>query len=380
VFGAIVADELRRLIPELGPYILPPVGQALPLRSDARSPSAAVSWTRILEQPAAWYGSADAAAIADTVLLFQRRTGGWPKNTDMARRLESFEARQVEAAKADVDSTIDNGATTTQLRFLARVNTSAPAERFRDAFAAGLDYLFAAQYPNGGWPQFYPLRTDYSRHITFNDNAMTNVMTLLRDVADGRAMVAFVDAARKVRAKAAYDNGVAVILASQIRVGGRLTAWCAQVDAQTLEPRQARTYEHASISGSESVGIVRFLMAIERPSPAVITAVDAAVAWFRDVQLAGMRVVERADADVPGGRDRVVVLDPAAPPLWARFYEIGTNRPIFSGRDGVIRYRLAEIEVERRVNYSWLGPYAADLLANDYPDWKARVGSAGSRD
>jgi PelA/Pel-15E family pectate lyase len=121
-------------------------------------------------------------------------------------------------------------------------------------------------------------------------------------------------------------------------------------------------------------------MAIERPSPAVITAVDAAVAWFRDVQLAGMRVVERADADVPGGRDRVVVLDPAAPPLWARFYEIGTNRPIFSGRDGVIRYRLAEIEVERRVNYSWLGPYAADLLANDYPDWKARVGSAGSRD
>jgi PelA/Pel-15E family pectate lyase len=76
----------------------------------------------------------------------------------------------------------------------------------------------------------------------------------------------------------------------------------------------------------------------------------------------------------------VVVQDPAAPPLWARFYEIGTNRPIFSGRDGVVRYSLAEIELERRVNYSWLGPYAADLLAKDYPAWKARVGSAGSRD
>jgi PelA/Pel-15E family pectate lyase len=298
----------------------------------------------------------------------------------MARRLEPFEARQVEPAKADADSTIDNGATTTQLRFLARVFTAARADRFRVAFVAGLDFLFAAQYPNGGWPQFYPLRTDYSRHITFNDNAMTNAMTLLRDVADGRAPVAFVDEARKARAKMAYGKGVAVILASQITVEGRLTAWCAQVDAVTLAPRPARTYEHASISGSESVGIVRFLMAIDRPSPAVVAAVESAVAWFTDVQLAGMRVVDRADASVPCGRDRVVMQDPAAPPIWARFYEIGTNRPIFSGRDGIVRYSLAEVEVERRVNYSWLGPYAADLLAKDYPAWKARVGSAGGRD
>ena len=380
LFGAIVADELRRLVPELGPFIRPPAGQALPLRPEARSRSAGVSWTRILEQPAAWYGSAEAVATADTVLLFQRRSGGWPKNTDMARRLEAFEAKQVEAAKGDADSTIDNGATTTQLRFLARVSAEAPADRFRTAFTAGLDYLFAAQYPNGGWPQFYPLRTDYSRHITFNDNAMTNVLSLLREVADGRPPVAFVDAARRTRAKAAFEKGVGVILASQITVGGRLTAWCAQVDALTLEPRPARTYEHASISGSESVGIVRFLMAIERPSPAVVAAVESAVAWFREVQLAGMRVVERADSSVPGGMDRVVMEDPAAPPIWARFYEIGTNRPIFSGRDGVVRYRLAEIEAERRVNYSWLGPYAADMLAKEYPAWRARVGSAGGRD
>ncbi len=380
LFGAIVADELRRLIPELAPFIRPPAGQTVPLRPAARSASAGVNWTRILDQPDAWYGSAEATTIADTVLIFQRRSGGWPKNTDMARRLEPFEAKQVEAAKADADSTIDNGATTTQLRFLARVYTLTRAERFRGAFMAGLDYLLAAQYPNGGWPQFYPLRTDYSRHITFNDNAMTNVMALLREVTDGRAPVAFVDQARRARAKTAYDTGVAVILASQIRVGGRLTAWCAQVDAVTLEPQRARTYEHPSISGSESVGIVRFLMAIEHPSPAVITAVESAVAWFRDVQLAGMRVVERSDASVPGGTDRVVIQDPAAPPVWARFHEIGTNRPIFSGRDGVIRYSLAEIEVERRVNYSWLGPYAADLLAKDYPAWRARVGSAGGRD
>jgi PelA/Pel-15E family pectate lyase len=374
-FGAIVADEFRRLIPELGPYIRPPAGQALPLRPGAPSPGSAVSWTRVLSQPDAWYGSAAAVAIAENVLRFQRSSGGWPKNTDMARRLEPFEVAQVEAARRDPDSTIDNGATTTELRFLARVYSAVHEPRFRAAFLAGLDYLLSAQYPNGGWPQFYPLRTDYSRHITFNDNAMTNVLTLLGEIGEGRPAVAFVDTVRRGRAKAAHEKGIAVILAAQIRVNGRLTAWCAQVDAVTLEPRGARTYEHPSISGSESVGIVRFLMSIQRPSPAVVAAVEAAVEWFREAQLSGMRVEDRPDVSAPGGIDRVVVPDPLAPPIWARFYEIGTNRPIFSGRDGVVRYHLTEIELERRVNYSWLGGYATDLLARDYPAWKKRVGS-----
>ena len=47
-------------------------------------------------------------------------------------------------------------------------------------------------------------------------------------------------------------------------VNGRRTVWCAQHDETTLRPAGARTYEHASLSGYESVGIVRFLMGIER--------------------------------------------------------------------------------------------------------------------
>jgi PelA/Pel-15E family pectate lyase len=375
-FGAIVANELRRLVPELGPYIRPPAGQVLPLRAGAPSSGSSVSWTRILSQPDAWYGSAEAVAIADNVLRFQRSSGGWPKNTDMARRLERFEVAQVEAARRDADSTIDNGATTTQLGFLARVAAGVGAARFRAAFVAGLDFLLTAQYANGGWPQFYPLRADYSRQITFNDDAMTNVLALLRDVGLGRPPMTFVGEERRARARAAYEKGISVILASQIRVGGRLTAWCAQVDHATLEPRGARAYEHPSISGRESVGIVRFLMSIERPSPAVVAAVEAAVAWFGEARLSGVRLEDRPAPSVPGGTDRVVVQDPDAPPIWARFYEIGTNRPIFSGRDGIVRYRLSEIELERRVNYSWLGPYATELLEREYPAWKKRIGPA----
>ena len=269
------------------------------------------------------------------------------------------------------DSTIDNSATHTQLRYLARVFDATKQPRFLDAFRSGLEYLFAAQYRNGGWPQYYPIRANYSRYITFNDDAMIGAMRLLRDIGESRAPFGFVDEATRARARDATRRGTSLILKSQIRVGGALTGWCAQHDEQTLEPRDARAYEHASISGRESVEIVRFLMGIERPGADVIAAIEGAVAYLRSNQVRGLRLVEKPDPALPHGRDVVAVADPSAPPLWARFYQIGTNRPIYSGRDGVIRFNLSEIEVERRAGYSWLGPYAADLLDREYPAWKA---------
>ena len=70
--------------------------------------------------------------------------------------------------------------------------------------------------------------------------------------------------------------------------------------------------------------------------------------------------------------DRVVVQDPAAPPLWARFYEIGTDRPVFEGRDQVVRYSVAEIEPERRNGYRWYTDEPSKLLNEDYPAWRKK--------
>src|SRR6185503_18759354 len=94
-------------------------------------------------------------------------------------------------------------------------------------------------------------------------------------------------------------------------------------------------------------------------------------AWLEQARLTGIKQVERPDPAQPRGYDKVIVADPSAPPLWARFYEIGTNRPIFSGRDGVVKYSLAEIEYERRTGYFWIGPWAASLIEREYPKWKA---------
>ena len=151
-----------------------------------------------------------------------------------------------------------------------------------------------------------------------------------------------------------------------------MTAWCAQHDEKDYSPRPGRSYELVSLSGGESVGIVRLLMSLEEPSPEVMRAVEGAVAWFESVKLKGIRVVVEKDAKSPTGKNRVVVKDSDAPPLWARFYQINSNKPIFADRDGVARHDLAEIGYERRNGYAWLGSWPQRLLEKEYPAWKAK--------
>jgi PelA/Pel-15E family pectate lyase len=312
--------------------------------------------------------------IAGNVLLFQRNTGGWPKNIDMARVLSAEERATIAAEKAGLDSTIDNGATTTQVRFLARVYAATRDEPMRAGAVKGLRYLLEAQYRNGGWPQFFPLRPDYSRYITFNDGVMVRTLQLMRDAGGGALVFSFLDEQTKARARRAYEAGLELVLATQLRAGGVPTGWCAQYDERTLEPRGARTYEHQAIDSRETTDVARLLMTIDKPSPAIVQAIEGAVAWLKAVAIRGWRVETPPEPAAPNGHDRVVVADPSAPPLWARFYQIGSNRPVYSGRDGVIKYSLAEIELERRSGYNWIDNFAATLLESDYPAWRKATG------
>jgi PelA/Pel-15E family pectate lyase len=333
--------------------------------------SAAVRWNDVLKQPSVWYATTEARAVADSVLLYQTESGGWPKNHDMTMPPDA--AFLAETKFDHRAPTIDNNATHTQLRFLARVLTATGNPRYRAAVEHGLEYLLAAQYPNGGWPQYYPLIEGYYTHITFNDDAMVGVLEVLRDVGEAREPFAWVDAARRARAAEAVRRGLDCILRCQIVVNGEKTVWCAQHDEVTLAPAPARKYELVSLSGYESVGVVRFLMGVENPSPEIVDAVQAAVKWFGKSKLTGIRIDQPGAPDLPHGHDRVVVADPKAPPLWARFYEIGSNRPFFSGRDSVIRYSLAEIEAERRAGYRWYVNEPEKLLERDFPAWRTRL-------
>jgi PelA/Pel-15E family pectate lyase len=334
------------------------------------SASVTIAWDAANKQSDAFYATAEARALADNVLYYQNADHGWPKNVDMTTR----------SAPKD-QSTIDNRGTTTQIELLARVYDATQCPQYRDALLAGVDFLLAAQYENGGWPQVYPGGTGYHLHITFNDDAMIHVLTVLRAIAEAKAPYTFVDDALKSKAGAAVSKGVECILGCQIQMDGGERGWCAQHDEVTLKPAQARTYELPSVSGSEGAQIVRFLMTIEPPTPEIRAAIEGAIAWFQAVKLSGIRVQATTDASQPSGEDRVVVQDASAPPLWARFYELGTNKPVFSSRCEVPecktdpfymrRYSLAEIENERRVGYAWYGNWPSAALS-EYQAWKAK--------
>jgi PelA/Pel-15E family pectate lyase len=326
--------------------------------------AAAVQWDDVLRQPPAWYAGDEARGVAAAMLAWQSPAGGWPTDTDTTVAPTPANPAGKRAP------TFDDEATTRPLHHLARVITATGDATLRAAFERGFDYLLAAQYPNGGWPQYFPLRKGYYSHITFNDAAMVDVMTLLRDAAAGRAPFAFVDEARRARAAAAVARGLACTLRLQLRHEGRLTGWAAQYDPHTLAPAWARKFEPPALASAETVAIVRFLLGEPQPTPEIIAAIEGAVAWLAARRIEGLRVEDFTGAD--GRPDRRAVPDPTAPPRWARFYELETNRPIFAGRDQIVRYDFNAIEQERRAGYYYLGEWPATLLAKDYPCWRAR--------
>jgi pectinesterase len=236
--------------------------------------------------------------------------------------------------------------------YLAKVYNLTKIERYKDAVLKGLDYMLAAQYPNGGWPQYYPLRKGYYTHITFNDNLTVNVMTVLQDIIERNPQFAFVDDPAVIqKCQTAFDKGLDCILKAQYRQNGVLTGWCAQHDEKTLLPTNARAFELASLSGSEGANIVLFLMTVKNPSHELKQSIKAAVEWFEKVKIEGVKITYEIDSE--GRRDRVAIADPNAKTVWARFYDLETNKPIFVGRDGVKKDKLSDIEYERRNGYGY---------------------------
>ncbi len=321
-----------------------------------------------LNERAPWYASDAARVIADRVVAAQSPTGAWTKGNDYTGKSVSQNHGPHDLWSS---GTFDNDATIRELQFLARVATAAgniPRAAFwRDAFLRGLDYCFAAQYPNGGFPQVYPLGGGYHDAITFNDDAMTNVLELLRDVAKGHRDYKFVPAAQRDEAAKRFARGIDCILATQLKTtSGELTVWCQQYDALTLAPCAARNFEPTSECAAESARLVELLLSIPQPSPAIVTAIDAGVAWFKRVALHDV-VWDRAKTDGSG-----LVPTPGAPLLWARFYELDTHVPIFGDRDRTIHYNVTELSPERRLGYSWYGNWPEHAL-EVYNAWHGRI-------
>ncbi len=201
-------------------------------------------------------------------------------------------------------------------------------------------------------------------------------MNMLKNIIDNKPWFKFVDSQRRQKAETAFDKGIDCILKCQIIDNGKLIAWCQQHDENDFSPTLARAYELPSICNDESTGVVLLLMSLDNPSKEIINSVQSAIKWFQASKIHGIRAdrISAPPVKYPLGlstTDRVVIKDPNAPPIWARFYEIETGRPFFCGRDGIKKYSLAEIEQERRAHYAWYGYWGNDVAEN-YAKWKEK--------
>ncbi|HEY4356404.1 MAG TPA: pectate lyase [Acidobacteriaceae bacterium] len=388
---AVLAKE-REGMTEIPP--LPPQGfsgRAIPLHRDA-----------------AFYKSDDARKIGDVILSFQTPAGGWSKNLAMtAPRLKgqsyaTANLAPVDSPSGDFDKpqdekwhyigTLDNDATNTELHFLAELSAALPeheGDSYRSGFLRGIEYLLHAQYPNGGWPQVWPLEGGYHDAITFNDDAVTESAQTLSLVAEGKRTRAehkdgarateaetpeedytFVPAALRARAKASVAKALDCILKAQVRIPAadgkatELTVWPQQADMLTLQPVAARNYEPAALSSGESASVMEYLMSLDRPSPAVVRSLHAAADWMQAHKIMGY--TWSGGRGTPGGRKLTAV--EGAGPLWARYYSLTTGKPIFGDRDKTIHDDVKEISLERRNGYAWYSDGPAHVLA-DYAAW-----------
>ena len=328
---------------------------------------------------AAFYATPEARHVADNIVSFQTPAGGWGKNVDRdgpvrvrGQHYVPVEHLPANARTGDDEAwsyvgTIDNNATTSELRFLARVQSMAPGaegEGYRAAFLKGVRYLLGAQFPNGGWPQIYPLQGGYHDALTYNDDALSSVVTVLAEVARRRDDYAFVPEALAAKARAACDKAIRLILATQVVVDGKRTIWGQQHDALTLAPAGARNFEPAALSSDESADLLIFLMKQAGRSPAVEAAVRDGVAWIEAHAIHGVAFEKGPDG-------RKLVDKPGAGPIWSRYYDIPTGKPIFGDRDRSIHTDVNALSQERRNGYSWYNAGPAKALVA-YEKWAGR--------
>ena len=336
-----------------------------------------------LDRDPAWYGTAEARHVADVIVSFQTPAGGWGKNQSFsgAPRLPGQDYVPGNTshylAPGDFDTprepkwnyvgTLDNNATTTQLNFLALVAKQTPGAEgnsYRTSFVRGVRYLLAAQYPNGGWPQVWPLEGGYHDAITYNDNAVTLSAELLTAVGSNKSGdYGFMTKNLRRQAAVAARRALACILATQIAVKGRRTIWAQQYDALTLRPETARNYEPAVPSTEESADLLVYLMSLPDPSPKVVASVRAGAQWLKGAAVTGYAWTGR---ETPDGRK--LVPKEGAGPLWARFYSIAPERPVFGDRDKTIHDDVNELTLERRNGYSWYNTSPSKTL-EVYETW-----------
>ncbi|MEN3156838.1 pectate lyase [Alkalimonas sp. NCh-2] len=308
-------------------------------------------------QPVDWYLTEEGQQVVAAILSLQTPSGGWSKRTDMSKPRQPGQAFGVET---NYIPTFDNSATTTQLWVLANAYSVSGKPAYRQAFERGIRLLLSAQYPNGGWPQSFPLRGGYHDHITLNDEVTEDILKLLWHSLQAEHPFNFVSEELREAIAPQFEKGLAMVLRLQQQDDNGLSLWAAQYHKHSLEPAWARAYEMPALATAESATLLDFLMQLPDPSAELQASIHSAMRWYQRHQILDHHWHPT---------QRVLVQQPGAEPIWPRFAELGSNRPIFGDRDGSLYYDVHQVSLERRQGYGWYTDKPAATLVR-YQNWR----------
>lgn len=358
--------------------------------------------------------------------VYQNEDGGWAKTNTEYDLLEDSFARLYTKGY----STVDNGATHGHMKFLSRIirlskenpelfaGYETQLSAIEKGFWKAAKYMCDSQNNNGGWPQYYPYGIGYFRNITFNDNAMPDLMESIyalsndKGLTDNELCEDYAWARDEIKAqtnpyvlelgikhdtlKEVWDNGLDFVIRAQVVIDGIKTGWAQQYDPDEKNPVPAggRAFELPSVSPDESLTMVKVLANIVNPSKEVKDAITSYVNWINSVGITGYGVYNIADRTRELGTDRLILKDGSTTKQFGRFYGLDTTGEyygftkaqmankmtdskfyeIFAGRDSVAQLSMNYGMGERRIGYSYVKTKADVNATAVYNTWKKALG------
>ena len=321
----------------------------------------------------AWYAQEEASKLVEIVLSYQTPSGGWSKHTGYSAGPRKpgmqWTSQNAPGQSPHYVATFDNRSTTEQLHYLANVWEATKRDDCKAGFIKGLNYILVAQFPNGGWPQVYPLEGGYHDNITFNDDAMTHVLELLHAIEQEEPRFAFLDTVQRQQAADSLARGIHCVLKAQVILDGKKTVWCAQHDALTLQPARARQIEPPTLSGLEGSRVLRFLMSVPEPSPELVESIEGGLSWLESAKVTGLTRGKQ------NGKTAYLEDSSSSEVYWARFYDLTTGKPVFPGRDGILYASFTEMAVDNPLGYDFYTPLPGSILNNGQKKWRKMLAS-----
>ena len=248
-----------------------------------------------------------AKKAANVLVYGQHPTGGWHYFIDFDKPgLESwyrdtasrFIVGWEEFRHYYGNCTFDDNVTQGSTLFLLRLYLETLDPAYLGPLRIALDFILDSQYPNGGWPQRYPLRyefahdglPDYTSFYTLNDGAANNIIDVLLRAYDLLGNEKYLEAARR---------GGDFFMVSQGPEGR--AAWTDQFD-MNLRPATGRTHEPACFQARYTLSTIEELekLFLYTGDRRYLRPIPMALDWLESVIL---EVDERGRPEYADGYD-----------------------------------------------------------------------------